>query len=280
MEDIKIRDAKADESLTRDELKVYRKFVGKLNWLAANVRPDLAIYALELAKKQKKATVKDLREINRVLKKVREKDSRVIFTKIGNKKDLSVIGVSDASYHCDDRSVAGEVIMMGNKKNGKVAPLYWRSGVIRKVCVSPKAAETRALLRLMDDGVHMAKQLSQLLNEEIKTRLYTDSRPLLESIGSSGQIEEKALRQSVSYLKQSLEDNDVMAYSWIPGEEIVADVLTKQGSTREALEDIMVRNKFEHMNTGDNVVTFEDDEFKIRNLVTKKEKEAQRKKMN
>ena len=53
-----MRDAKADKVLTRDELKLYRKYVGKLNWLAANVRPDLAIYALELAKKQKKATIK------------------------------------------------------------------------------------------------------------------------------------------------------------------------------------------------------------------------------
>ena len=79
--------------------------------------------------------------------------------------------------------------------------------------MSPKAAETRSLLRLMDDGVHMAKQLSQLLNANIKTRLFTDSRPLLESIGSSGQIEEKALRQSVAYLKQGLEDEDLMAYS-------------------------------------------------------------------
>ena len=83
-----------------------------------------------------------------------------MFTKIGKKDELSVIGVSDASYHNDDRSVAGEMIMLGNQKTGKAAPIYWRSGVIRKVCVSPKAAETRALLRLMDDGVHMAKQLS------------------------------------------------------------------------------------------------------------------------
>ena len=59
--------------------------------------------------------------------------------------------------------------------------------------------------------------------------------PLLESIGSSGQIEEKALRQSVAYLKQSLEDEDVTAYSWIPGEEIVADILTKRGSRRETI---------------------------------------------
>ena len=47
LEEVHIRDAKADEPLTRDELKVLRKFVGKLNWLAANTRPDLAIYALE-----------------------------------------------------------------------------------------------------------------------------------------------------------------------------------------------------------------------------------------
>ena len=83
-----------------------------------------------------------------------------MFTKIGEKNELSVIWVSDASYHYDDKSVAGELIMLGNQKTGKAAPLHWRSGVIRKVCVSPKAAETRSLLRLMDDGVHMAKQLS------------------------------------------------------------------------------------------------------------------------
>ena len=124
LEEVQIRDAKADDPLTRDELKVLRKFVGKLNWLAANTRPDLAIYALELAKKQKKATVKDLREINKVLKKVREKDSRVLFTKVGKKDELIVMGVSDASYHHDDRSVAGELIMLGNQKTGKAAPIY------------------------------------------------------------------------------------------------------------------------------------------------------------
>ena len=126
LEEVQIRDTKADDPLTRDELKVLRKFVGKLNWLAANTRPDLAIYALELAKKQKKAMVKDLREINKVLKKVREKDSRVLFTKVGKKDELIVMGVSYASYHHDDRSVAGELIMLGNQKTGKAAPIYCR----------------------------------------------------------------------------------------------------------------------------------------------------------
>ena len=122
----------------------------------------------------------------------------------------------------------------------------------------------------------MAKQLSQLLNANIKTRLFTDSQPLLESIGSSGQIEEKALRHSVSYLKQSLEDEDVLAYSWIPGEEIVADILTKQGSRCEALDEILARNVFRHVQTEENLVIYEEDEFKIQNLVTKKDKEAEK----
>ena len=64
---------------------------------------------------------------------------------------MSVMGVSDASYHQDDRSVTRELIMLGNQRTGKAAPIYWRSVVFRKVCVSPKAAETRTLLRLMDD---------------------------------------------------------------------------------------------------------------------------------
>ena len=80
----------------------------------------------------------------------------------------------------------------------------------------------------------------------------------------------------MSYLKQGLEDEDVLAYSWIPGEEIVADILTKQGSRHEALEEILARNVFRHVQTEDNLVIYEEDEFKIQNLVTKKDKEAEK----
>merc|ERR1712237_194532 len=57
LEDILIREDKSSEPLDRDEMRTLRKYVGKLSWLASNARPDLAIYALNLAKKQKKATL-------------------------------------------------------------------------------------------------------------------------------------------------------------------------------------------------------------------------------
>ena len=50
------------------------------------------------------------------------------------------------------------------------------------------------------------------------------------------------LRQSVMFLKQSLESGDILVYSWIQVEEIVADVMTKQESRREALQDIIREN--------------------------------------
>ena len=183
--------------------------------MTANTRPDVAIYVLDLAKKQKKATLKDLREVNRVLKKVHEKESMVVFKRIGDKKELCIIGVCDASYHCDDKSVAGEIVMLGNKETTDALLIYWKLGVIRKVCMSPKAADTRALIRLVDDGMSMARQLLQLIDIDVKARIFIDSRPLLESIGSSGQIEEKQSRQPVTYLKQELEDGEILGYSWI-----------------------------------------------------------------
>ena len=161
LEEIKVREGKSDEELTREEMKVLRKYVGKLNQLAANTRPDITIHALELAKKQKKVTLKDLREVNNILKKVHEKESRVMFKKLGAKEDLCIAGVCDASYKNDDRSVAGEIIMLANEKTMDVSPIYWKSGVIKRVCMSPKAAETRALMTKVDDGTNQARHISK-----------------------------------------------------------------------------------------------------------------------
>ena len=51
LEDIKIREDKCDVVLSRDEMKVLRKYIGKIKWLTANTLPDLAIHAFQLAKK-------------------------------------------------------------------------------------------------------------------------------------------------------------------------------------------------------------------------------------
>ena len=99
--------------------------------------------------------------------------------------------------------------------------------------------------------------------------MFTDLRPLLEFIGSSGQIEKKSLRMSLASLKQNLEDGEVDSFSWIVGTEIVVDIFTKQGSEREVLGEIVEENKFRHALNEDNLVVYENEEIKMKNEATK-----------
>ena len=80
----------------------------------------------------------------------------------------------------------------------------------------------------------------------------------------------------MAYLKQSLEDEEVTDYSWIQGEEIEAHILTKQGSKCVVLDEILMKNEFKHVWIEDDKVNYEGDEFKIRNRVSKKDKEAKK----
>ena len=68
-----------------------------MNCLASNTRPDIALYVMNSARNQKKATLRDLREIDRILAKVQEKRKLSGVQKSGPKDDCSIIGVSAAS---------------------------------------------------------------------------------------------------------------------------------------------------------------------------------------
>ena len=70
LEDIKdICRADRDKSLTKAELKEYRKVTGKLSWLANSTQPDLSYIALSMSKKNISAKISDLKNVSRVLKK-------------------------------------------------------------------------------------------------------------------------------------------------------------------------------------------------------------------
>ena len=83
----------------------------------------------------------------------------------------------------------------------KTVPIYCKAKSILKVCHSAKAAETRNLVTCKDDSLFFASQVSQLLYGnlcvKIPVAIFTDSIPLLESIGSTKQIEEKMLRMEL-----------------------------------------------------------------------------------
>ena len=116
-----IRNVKKEEPLTKTELKLYRKYTGKVNWLAENTQPDLSVWALNMSKRNTKANIGDLKKVNQIVKKVNIRQSKIKFSKVGRKEDLIIHAVGDASYKSDGPSIGGCLIMLGNKNSDRAS---------------------------------------------------------------------------------------------------------------------------------------------------------------
>ena len=88
----------------------------------------------------------------------------------------------------------------------------------------------------------------------IPIKLYTDSKPLLESIGTH-QVEEWQLRNNITDMKEVLSGGEGQSFSWLDGEtSMIADALTKENRMQELQKDIVLRNRFEFVFNEDNMV--------------------------
>ena len=179
-----------------------------------SMRPDLSYTHLSISKKNNSATIADLRNVSRVIKKVKERPSMIIFSRIGDKEDIIVLGMGDASFKVDKKAVGGINLFLSNTALTCAVPIYWKSKTISRVFYSSKDAETINLVRMMEDAVFASRQLDLLLFREYKKRikvcLFTDLESSLESIASCRQIERKTLRQTVVDLKERLVDGAVL----------------------------------------------------------------------
>merc|ERR1712177_119746 len=118
-----IRKADINEKLTTAELKEYRKYTGKISWLSQGTRPDLSYSTLNLAKKNNNAVISDLRNVNRIVEKVKKEENKVVYGRIGDKETLQVIGIVDASYKSDEKSIGGMMIVLADDKMTRASPL-------------------------------------------------------------------------------------------------------------------------------------------------------------
>ena len=69
-----------------------------LKKLTASDEIKQEVTGLDIFKKSNLVTISDLRRIDIVLKKVRERESKVRFCRIGVRKDLRFVRIGDASY--------------------------------------------------------------------------------------------------------------------------------------------------------------------------------------
>ena len=108
-----------------------------------------------MSKKNNSAKISDLRSVSRVVKKVRERSSKIRFFRIGQRKDLIIVGIEDASFKSEEKAVGGVFLFLANSSMTRASPLYWKSKTISRVCHSSKDAETLNISKMVDDAVRI-----------------------------------------------------------------------------------------------------------------------------
>ena len=183
-----------------------------------------------------------MRKLNKIIKKAREGDSVVTFKRVGRMEDLKIIAMYDASFKSVDdkvRSVEGRVIFLSDGVNA--SPLEWKSKKIPQVCESTKTAETRAADKATDDAIYFARLIKEIYTgvkslDQLPVIVYTDSKPTIESIYSTRQVDRKTVHV-IQSMKDALERGEVSEFKYSNTKEMLADVLTKDSVKNTELHD-------------------------------------------
>ena len=138
-------DQDKSDVLDSQEKRELKAIAGQINWIATQTRPDLAYDACEISTSVKSATVEDVMQANKVVRKAKSNTVRLRFRDLGDVKRADLISFSDASLGNlkDGASQGGHIFLVG--KNGNYSPISWQSKKIRHIIKSTLSAETLVL---------------------------------------------------------------------------------------------------------------------------------------
>ncbi len=220
--------------LTSEEQKQFRRIVGQCNWVSQGTRPDLAFDVVELSSKFNSSQVSDLVRANKSLLRVRQHNSTIKIPHLGPNKDWRILVFSDASHAnmCDGvSSMGGHIIFLLGMYN-TAAAVAWSCAKIKRVVKSTLAAEMLSLSDALDHAIYLRQVISELTStDDLPIDALVDNKSVVEAIYSTKSVEDKRLRINVGSIKELIERKTINKVQWIPGDQMVANPLTKRGAS-------------------------------------------------
>ena len=90
-----------------------------------------------------------------MLKKVKDRSSKVFYTRIEHKYNLEIIGIGHASYKIYEYPIGGNLIFIKEGNSSGASLVYWKTKQIQKAAHSSKDSETLNVSKLVDDAVYI-----------------------------------------------------------------------------------------------------------------------------
>ena len=232
--------------LQPNEKKWIGTICGQLNWMARQCRADLSF---GVSRVQQLAGVDDpgaLAEL-KILVDRANVSTTIKYEHLGcDLAQMVMIAASDASFAGmpRGRSQGGCVVCLANPAilhgTAKVSVLLWHSGLLKRVVRSSLAAEISQAALAMEEGDFCRALLAEMTQKTFSLSswlpsvamwqlvLVLDSRTGYDLLNGTALGEDKRLAIDIAAMKQALqEDGAGRLVRWVPGEELIADDLTK-----------------------------------------------------
>ena len=237
-----------EREMNQDELSLLRQITGVVNWTARATRPDLSFEMIDLSTKFKGGKVDDLIKAKNVAARLKKEDVTVKISNVDNFKDCEMIVYTDAAYrnlNNNTDSCGGYIVFIVNMRNGKVAPLEWKSGKLKRRVHSTLGAEAQALYNGVDAAVGLKLLLQEIYGGKVnlKVRAITDNKSVRDAVYSESEVSERILRGDIAVLKQMIETEVLGEIRWVTGQNMLADLLTKKGVNKMPLLEVLETGK-------------------------------------
>ena len=152
--------------VTDDERKMMKAKIGQLLWLGRQTRPDVIFDASELSTRVNKATVQDLIETNKIMRKTIGEKVTLKFEKL-EKPIMKVFSDASLGNSTDSNTQGGYFICLQGQGSGSFTPLAWSSKKLCRVARSTLTAETLAMADAMDNGIFLASLYTELMTGKV-----------------------------------------------------------------------------------------------------------------
>ena len=234
-------DLPLDDPIPTELRTPVRSLVGKINWACSISRPDIAFYACQFSSKASNATLRDVQEMNKAVRYLRNNPITLNIPSFSSLEDLHLEVYCDAAYGnlAGGASQGGYVILVTDGTNR--TPVAWSSHKLKRVSRSTLTAETLALADAVDAAMLLSVLISEVIYNSAKSIpivCYTDNDSLYKAAHTSNVVDEKRLRIELGAIRESIDKNEFVL-KWVSSKEQIADALTKSGVSTKKLKEAM-----------------------------------------
>ena len=237
-----LKDRKRD--MNQEELSLLRQLTGIVNWAARATRPELCFEMIDLSTKFKGGKVEDLIRAKNVANRLKKTQVSIKVSNLDRLQDCKIVVYTDAAYrnlNNNTDSCGGFIVFLVNTKNGKCAPIEWKSGKLKRKVHSTLGAETQALNNGLDAAMGTKLLMKEISDGKLDLQVIaiTDNMSARTSIYSEAEVGERILRGDIAIIKEMIREERVQEVKWVEGDFMLADLLTKRGVNKLALLDVL-----------------------------------------